>query len=185
MRIWLGIIGVFFALAFGACENFSFAPTLPISNSISGQVHIDSSGTFSYLDNGEFFTDEDLDDVLGNIKSLSLDSLFLVIDSASSVLNDSLPFISAHASANLDTIRLDQSFNGSVQALKKLKRGIKINASIDELIQVSILLKDRANDNQNTPWSLALTGNVNGAPLTIYFRLKFYGEIEIKPAELI
>jgi hypothetical protein len=185
VRNWLVIIGLFLVGFFSACENFSFAPTLPISNTIYGTAPIDSNGVFNYQDSGDFFGDEDLEDVLGNIKSLSLDSIFLIIDSSSVVGNDTLPYLTATASASLDTIEINQSISGSIKFLSALPNGIKIDATPDELIQISILLKDRANDNQNTPWTFAVNGFVDGAPLIIYFHVKFHGEIEIKPAELI
>lgn len=170
---------------FTGCENFSFSPTLPISSSIIGQVKVDSSGAFSYGDSGDFFSDEDLEDVLGNIKSLSLDSLFLIIDSTSVEVNDTLPHLEASSIARIDTISVQQSISGSLKTLINLKNGIKLNASPDELIQISILLQNNANDNRNTSWAFQFDGTCDGAPFTIYFRMKFYGEIEIKPAELI
>tara|TARA_R110001592_G_scaffold363221_1_gene681580 strand:+ start:9784 stop:10341 length:558 start_codon:yes stop_codon:yes gene_type:complete len=185
VRNWLGIIGLLTAVVFTACENFSFSPTLPISSSIQGEIKIDSSGVFTYEDSGDFFGGQDLEDVLGNIKSLSLDSVFLVIDSTSVLENDSLPYLEANAVASLDTISIQQDIRGTLMFLKKLPSGIKIDASPDELIQISILLKDKANDNQNTPWNFQISGLVDGAPVTIYFKVKFYGEIETKPAELI
>lgn len=178
--IFIGLVGGLFT----ACDNFSFSPNLPLSTEISESYTVDENGSFTLSKSGNIFGEGELSDVLGNIKSLTIDSLVLIVDSTSVTNNDSLPFMDAVISLSVDTLKLSDGITGTLKNLINDKGGKLLNISPDELITMSIIITDRANNNENTSWSYNLAGIVDGAPFTTYFKVKFYGEVETYPAKL-
>lgn len=178
--IFIGLVGSLFT----SCENFTFSPNLPLSTEISESYQVTENGTFALNKSGTIFDESELSDVLGNIKSLTIDSLILVVDSTNVSTTDSLPFIDAVLSLSVDTLKLSDGITGTLQSLINDKDGKLLNITPDELITMSIIITDRANNNENTSWSYNLAGTVEGAPFITYFRVKFYGEVETYPAKL-
>lgn len=184
VHIFKVFLGGLIILLVSACDQLGFSTNIPISTELKQEFTVDETGIFEISKSDQFFDPNNTDDILGNIKMLNIDSVTITVDSVNIETNDSIPSIDALLTVSVDSINVSEEIEGDLQSLIAHPNK-KLNISTDDILTISRLLSEKANNNENTIWSYNLSGTSKGAPFTVYFRLKFFGVIETFPEKII